>query len=83
MPQTRLKRKTDDELARTDRRWFLAAAGVFAGSIMLLGGAYQVYRATGPHPEVTVFVQDVKRMARRFIPRVRKPRKLELYRTPS
>jgi hypothetical protein len=83
VPAPRHKRKTDDDVARADRRWFLVAAGVFTASIVFLVGAHQVYRATGPHPEVTVFVQDVKRLARRFIPRVRRPRKLEQFRAPD
>jgi hypothetical protein len=76
-------RKTDDEVARSDRRWFLVAASIFAGSIGLMVGAHQVYRATGPHPEVTVFIADMKRVARRFIPRVRRPRKSEAFRPPG
>jgi len=57
------RRNVDDEVARTDRRWFLAAALVFAGSLGGLLGAAQIYRATGPHPEGTLFIRRVKRYA--------------------
>ena len=70
-------KRTEHEVARSDRRWFMVAAAVFISSIVLFVGAHQIYRATGPHPEVTVFLQDVKRVAKQFIPRVRKPRKTE------
>ncbi len=55
-PQPRSK----DEVARVDRRWILTAAVIFAGTLGGLFGAVALYRATGPHPEVTLFVRKVK-----------------------
>src|SRR5207249_5499704 len=57
------RRSVDDEVARSDRRWFLAAAVVFAGSLGGLLGAAQIYRATGPHPDGTLFIRRIKRYA--------------------
>jgi hypothetical protein len=57
------RRRVDEEVARSDRRWFLAALFVFVGSLGGLLGAVQVYRATGPHPEGTLFIRRVKRYA--------------------
>ncbi len=60
-------RKWRDDLARTDRRWFLAAAAVFAGTLALFLGARVVYQATGPHAEVTVFIRRIKTYANKLL----------------
>jgi hypothetical protein len=64
-----LRRTIDDsEVRRVDRRWLVAWVGVF---VLLLGGfagLHQIYRWTGPHPEVTVFIRRVKHHARWLIP---------------
>jgi len=48
------------DVARSDRRWFLTVTIVFAVTVGGLLGAREIYRATGPHPEVIVFVRRVK-----------------------
>jgi hypothetical protein len=60
------------EVERADRRWFLAAAAVFTLSLGLFFGAHHVYRATGPHPQMTAFVRRLKGLAHRFLPRWRR-----------
>ena len=57
----------DDDVARTDRRWFLAAAAVFTGSLALFLGARVLYQVTGPHPEVTVFIRRIKSYANKLL----------------
>jgi hypothetical protein len=60
-----------EEVARSDRRWLLLAAGVFLGACALLGCAIALYRLTGPHPDVTLLVRSVKRVARQLVPGLR------------
>ena len=61
------------EVARTDRRWLLAAAAVFAGWLGAFAAARALYVATGPHPEVTLFLRRVKSYANKLLhPRVRR-----------
>ena len=59
--------KGRDDVAHTDRRWFLAAAAVFVGSLALLLGARVIYQATGPHPEMTVFIRHLKSYANKLL----------------
>ena len=59
--------REDDEVARGDRRWFLAAVLVFTGSVGGLFGAREIYHATGPHPEVTLLVRRLKSYANRLL----------------
>ena len=56
------------EVARSDARWLLAWIGVFAGSMLLIVVAHQVYRLTGPHPQVTAFIRQLKHHSRWLIP---------------
>ena len=63
-----------DEVEISDRRWLLVAFAVFAATLVLLFGAHMVYRATGPHPQVTVFVRRVKGLAHKFLPGWRRHR---------
>jgi hypothetical protein len=53
----------EEEVRNVDRRWFITAAAVFVGSLGGLLGAVGVYRATGPHPEITLVIRRVKRYA--------------------
>jgi hypothetical protein len=55
-------------VARSDVRWLLAWLAVFAAAILTLLAAHQVYRLTGPHPHVTVFIRKLKHHARSLIP---------------
>ena len=59
--------RAEEEVKRSDRRWFLAALLVFTGSVGALFGAREVFRATGPHPEVTLFVRRLKSYANRLL----------------
>ncbi|HEV7733548.1 MAG TPA: hypothetical protein VGR62_15385 [Candidatus Binatia bacterium] len=56
------------EVARDDRRWLLAWAGIFVGTLALLVVAHQLYRMTGPHPEITAAIRSLKHQARWLIP---------------
>ena len=71
-------RKTDRatrEVHRSDRRWFLITAVVFGVSIVGLFGGLALYRWTGPHPQITLFIRRVRGFARWVIPRQRRPPK--------
>ena len=48
MPQ----RSPRDEVAKADRRWFLATTAAFVASLAGLTGAAAILRATGPHPHL-------------------------------
>jgi len=54
------RRTEKQELARTDRRWLVTAAAVFLASLGVAFGAVEVYRATGPHPQVATFLRHAK-----------------------
>lgn len=56
------------EVARADRRWLMAWAAIFVGTLALLVGAHQLYRMTGPHPEITAAIRSLKHHARWLIP---------------
>lgn len=64
--------RAEREVERADRRWFVAAAVVFTVSLGLSFGAHRLYRATGPHPEMVLFMRRVRGLARRFLPRWRR-----------
>ena len=53
-------RPTARDVARTDRRWLVMVAAVFSLTVGSLLGVREIYRATGPHPEIAVFVRRVK-----------------------
>ncbi len=57
--------------ARADRRWLLAWAAMFAAALGFLLAAHQVYRITGPHPEINTFIRRMKHQARWLIPGVK------------
>jgi len=63
------------QIIRSDRGWFVAVVLVFTITIGSLAGVHAVYRATGPHPEVTVFVRRLKGYANRLVRlgRLRRP----------
>ena len=62
------------EVLRIDRRWLVTWIVSFCGSLLLFSGAYAVYKATGPHPEMTVFLRAVRHEVRWLIPGLkRKP----------
>jgi len=56
------------EVERDDRRMLILWAASFAAALGLFAAATQIYRATGPHPQVTAFVRQVKHHARWLIP---------------
>jgi hypothetical protein len=56
------------EVARADRRWLLAWGAIFVGTLLAFVLAHQVYRLTGPHPEMTTFIRSLKHEARWLIP---------------
>lgn len=59
-------------VVQSDRRWFLVLAATFVASSAGLFSLHAIYRATGPHPNVTIFLRSVKRQLRRVIPRFRR-----------
>jgi hypothetical protein len=64
-----------ERVVRSDRGWFLVFVLVFALSLGGLFGAHAIYRATGPHPQVTMFMRRVKGYANRLarLGRLRRP----------
>ena len=48
------------DIRRSDRRWFLTVTAVFAVTVGGLLGAREIYRATGPHPQVITFMRRLK-----------------------
>ena len=65
-------------VARSDLRWLLAWLAMFLASILALLAAHQVYRMTGPHPQMTVFIRRLKHHARWLIPGLKGKRTSEL-----
>jgi hypothetical protein len=62
------------EVLRIDRRWLVTWMVSFVGSLLLFFGAYAIYKATGPHPQMTVFLRALRHEARWLIPgQKRKP----------
>ena len=74
MPRAAIEEPASREVERTDRRWLAVTATIFAVAVCFLAGAYGLYRATGPHPQVRAFVRQVKHAARRVLPAWRPPR---------
>ncbi len=70
-------------MARSDLRWLLAWTAVFAAAIFALMAARQVYRLTGPHPQMTVFIRKLKHHARWLIPGLKGKRSSQLIPAPS
>ena len=68
---------------RSDVRWLLAWLAVFAAAILALLAAHQVYRLTGPHPQVTVFIRQLKHQARWLIPGLKGRRSSQLVPAPA
>jgi len=66
--QATVSRSHRAEATRSDTRWLGVWLGVFAGLMLFIIGAHQVYRATGPHPAVTAFVRQLKHHSRWLIP---------------
>jgi hypothetical protein len=60
------------DVVQSDRRWFLMLAAGFVASAAGLLALHAVYRATGPHPNVTRFLRSVKTTLRRLVPRFRR-----------
>lgn len=59
-------------VAQSDRRWFLVLAAGFVVSIGGLLSLHAIYRATGPHRKVTIFLRTLKRQFRHLVPRFRR-----------
>jgi hypothetical protein len=79
----RTGRSHREVVARSDVRWLLAWLAVFAAAIMTLLAAHQVYRMTGPHPQVTVFIRKLKHHARWLIPGLKSRRSSQLVPAPT
>jgi hypothetical protein len=60
------------EVVRVDRWWLLAWIASFTVSIGILFGAYAIYKATGPHPEIRAFIRQLRHEARWLIPGLKK-----------
>ena len=69
-PVTRHQR----EVVELDRRWLMTWVASFVASLAIFSGVYGVYKATGPHPEMTVFLRALRHEIRWLIPGLkRKP----------
>jgi hypothetical protein len=79
----RITRKHREVVARSDVRWLLAWLAVFAAAILTLLAAHQVYRLTGPHPQMTVFIRKLKHHARWLIPGLKSRRSSQLLPPPA
>ena len=66
--QATVSRSHRAEVARSDARWLGVWLGVFAGLMLFIIGAHQVYQTTGPHPAVTAFIRQLKHHSRWLIP---------------
>jgi len=62
------------EVARSDRRWLLAWSGAFLVFLVLIFSAYGIYKLTGPHPQMTLFLRQLRHHARWIIPGMKSPR---------
>jgi len=56
------------DVERDDRRMLILWAASFAAALGLFAAATQVYRFTGPHPQVTALIRQMKHQARWLIP---------------
>ena len=56
------------EVLQLDRRWLVTWVASFVASLAIFSGAYGVYKATGPHPEMTVFLRALRHEIRWLIP---------------
>lgn len=78
----RSSRKHRAGTARSDIRWLLAWGGVFAAAIVTLLVAHQIYRLTGPHPQMTLLIRMLKHEARTLIPGLKGRRSSQLIPVP-
>ena len=65
---SRTDRRHRDSVARSDARLLLGWLVVFVAAFVLLLAADGLYRLTGPHPQISQLVRDVKHDARWLIP---------------
>ena len=56
------------EVLQLDRRWLLAWLASFTASLLLIFGAYAAYKVTGPHPQVTLLLRQLRHEVRWLIP---------------
>jgi hypothetical protein len=56
------------EVLQLDRRWLMTWMASFVTSLVFVFGLYALYKATGPHPQVTTFIRGLKHEARWLIP---------------
>ena len=64
----RTDRRHRDSVARSDVRLLLVWLATFIATLVLLLAAAGLYRLTGPHPQISQLVRDVKHDARWLIP---------------
>jgi hypothetical protein len=55
-----------------DRRWLIAWLVTFVGSLSIFFAAYLIYKATGPHPQMTLFLRQIRHEVRWLIPGLKK-----------
>ena len=65
---SRTDRRHRDSVARSDARLLLGWLVAFVAAFVLLLAADGLYRLTGPHPQISQLVRDVKHDARWLIP---------------
>jgi len=56
------------EVERSDHQWLLIVFVVFATALLAFGGALWLYHVTGPHPQVTLALRQLKRLAKWILP---------------
>jgi len=62
------------EVWQIDRRWLVTWVLSFVASLTLFFAVYGLYKVTGPHPQVTVFLRAVRHEVRWLIPGLKKKR---------
>jgi hypothetical protein len=79
----RSERGHRDRVARSDMRWLLVWLAVFVAAILTLLAAHQVYRLTGPHPQISALVRTLKHYARWLVPGQKRNRNSQLTPAPE
>jgi hypothetical protein len=66
--ESRVLSRHQREVRQSDRRWLAIWLASFASSLLGVGMAYALYKATGPHPQVTLLLRQLRHEVRWLIP---------------